>query len=254
MKFFTQDGATVTRDGEPVDRPVREGGMTFFPNLDTEEGRTLAAQQGDLREPAPATPEVAAWRRGFASALAAGDQASAVQTNTEYDYSKHEHVTKEPFPEAMYDFHIGGGDTHNGRIAWAQAQYLRALAAATGQSVAEVHDLVLKVDTLGDRLADPLNQIAAWACDASDTQDRMLGALELIAGALTAANVRADLAESKATIERESGREAELAKLRRNAELVRDLRTNLDALAWWQWLRRRNIRRHLSDVALDLVK
>lgn len=262
MRFFTNDGATVTKAGDPY--PEAEGEMRFFPNLETEEGRALAAQQDDLPEPpppAPVTPAVAAWRKAFAEALAAGDNAAAIQTNTEWDSETYETRVKPPFPEAMYDFHIGGGDTHNGRILWAQTQYLRALAAASGQSVAEEHALVLKVaalggklDTLAGTLVEPLADLGDWAANSAITQEKTLGALELIAGALTAANARADLAESKATIERESGREAELAKLRRNADLVRDLRASLDALDWWQWYRRRNIRRHLADVALDLVK
>jgi hypothetical protein len=252
--------------------------MRFFPNLETEEGRALAREQGLLpattpyEPPAPTEPAttkaasaIAEWRRTFGEALTGGDQASAVQTNTEYDYDLSEHRKKPAFPEPMYDFHIDGREQ---RIDWAQAQYLRAIAVAAGQSATEAHELGRKMDGLGsaladglreltakvETLADPLGQIAVWVADSGDTQDKMVGALELIAGALTAVNVRADLAESKATFERESGREAQEAAHRRRAETVRELRTNLAALAWWQWLRRHRIERQLVAVALELVK
>lgn len=234
--------------------------MRFFPNLETEEGRALAAQQQDAPVTQPSNP-VDEWQRAFTEALSAGDKAGAIQTDTEYDYELCEYRQKPAFTEAMYDFHIAGRDQ---RIDWAQAQYLRALAQAAGQSVTEAHELGRKMDGLGSALADglreltgqvadPLGQLAAWAADRGDTQEKILGALELIAGHLCAVNVRADLAESKAVADAELGRNAELAKARRRADAVRDLRAGLAALAWWQWLRRRRIERQLVGLALELV-
>lgn len=151
--------------------------------------------------------ESAGWSDAFKDALDLGDLATFVERQTDYsaDYDPEAqgYPLKPLFEEPLLDFRV---ENHPVRVALAHAQYMRALAAAAGQSVIEAQSAVVwqraqaeelaemkaSLKALTDVVADALPRLAVSAAESVKAAVEVSSALSSVADHLHRADERAN--------------------------------------------------------------
>jgi hypothetical protein len=118
------------------------------------------------------------WQALFNVSIAEGDFISRLEVQEEWSGDDLAYKEKEHWAEGIFDFRV---ENHPVRVALAQARYIRAIAEATGQTIAEQRALADAVRALADETTDvhtqlaALNQTAARNTEAQIEISRALG-------------------------------------------------------------------------------